>query len=145
MTLKNIKDNAEIVLISEKKSEHEEDRSEIVSAGGFYVRDGKFFITYQENADTGMGKTRIFLKIDDSGVVMRRTGDFQTIMEFFLGKTTEFLYRVPFGELTLKIKTYEIVNELTEKGGRLSFCYDIFAGGEATRNKITINVKKEGM
>lgn len=144
MTLKNTKENATITLISRQLMDDDGDKIEFTTGGGFYLRDGKFYITYQEHADMGMGDSRILLKVEPETITMRRTGDFQTCMVYKLGEITEFIYRVPFGQLNLKIKTLEITNSLTESGGSLYFCYELFATGEQTRNEITLTIKKEG-
>ena len=39
------------------------------------------------------------------------------------------------------VKTIDIENKLTKAGGTLRFCYDLFAGGDATNNDITITVE----
>ena len=145
MTLKNTKENATIELISKRISGGDEDKIEFKTGGGYYIRDNKFYITYEDHADMGMGNSRILLKVEEGVITMRRTGDFQTVMVYKLGEITEFIYRVPFGELNLKIKTLCIENTLSENGGKLSFCYELFAGGEQTSNEITISVKKEGI
>lgn len=145
MTLKNTKENATITLVSRQVTSDGGDKTEFTTDGGFYIRDGKFYITYKEHADMGMGNSRIMLKIEPKLITMRRMGDFQTCMVYKSGEVTEFIYRVPFGELNLKIKTLEITNSMTENGGTLYFCYDLFASGDSTRNEITIKVKKEGI
>ena len=145
MTLKNTKENATIELISRRVAGEDSDKIEFTTEGGFYMRDGKFYITYREHADMGMGDSGILLKVEPDMITMRRSGDFQTVMVYKLGEITEFIYRVPFGELNLKIKTLEITNSLTDDGGKLYFCYELFAAGEQTRNEITLTVKKEGI
>jgi len=120
---------------------NESDEINMDTMGGYYERDGKFYITYQEHKDMGMGDSRIVLKVEPDMITMRRMGDFATVMVYKKDEVTEFIYRVPFGELNLKIKTLKIENDLTETGGKLRFCYDLFAGGEATHNDITITVE----
>lgn len=141
--MKNTKENATITLVSRRIAGDDSDEIEFTTGGGFYFRDGKFYITYQERADMGMGNSGVLLKVEPKTITMRRSGDFQTVMVYKLGEITEFIYRVPFGELNLKIKTLEIVNSLTEFGGTLYFCYELFAAGEQTRNEITLTVRKE--
>lgn len=142
--MKDTKENARIILTSKRYQGDENDEIKLDTKGGFYIRDGKFYITYSEHKDMGMGDSRIILKVENDTITMRRTGDFQTVMVYKLGEITEFIYRVPFGELNLKIKTRTIKNQLTEAGGNLNFCYDLFAGGEATYNDIAITVEKDG-
>ena len=144
MTLKDTKENARITLLSKRCQGEEKDEINLDTVGGFYSRDGKFYITYSEHKDMGMGDSRIVLKIEPDMITMRRMGDFQTVMVYKKDEVTEFIYRVPFGELNLKINTISIKNELTEDGGRLNFCYELFAGGEATKNDITVTVLKKG-
>ena len=142
--MKDTKENARITLISKRYQGDEHDEINLDTVGGFYERSGKFYITYSEHKDMGMGDSRIVLKIEPDMITMRRMGDFQTVMVYKKDEVTEFIYRVPFGELNLKINTISIKNELTEDGGKLSFCYELFAGGEATKNDITITVLKKG-
>ena len=144
MTLKDTKENARITLVSKRYQGDENDEINLDTVGGYYERDGKFYITYSEHKDMGMGDSRIVLKIEPDMITMRRMGDFQTVMVYKKDEVTEFIYRVPFGELNLKINTISIKNELTEDGGKLNFCYELFAGGEATKNDITITVLKKG-
>lgn len=143
MTLKDTKENARITLVSKRCQGKENDEINLDTVGGYYMRDGKFYITYSEHKDMGMGDSRIVLKIEPDMVTMRRMGDFQTVMVYKKNEITEFIYRVPFGELNLKIKTRSIKNELNSSGGTLNFCYDLYAGGEETYNDITITVKTE--
>lgn len=145
MTLKDTKENAQITLLSVQSDGNEKEEMNFDTLGGFYQRDGKFYITYSEHRDMGMGNSRIVLKIEPDTITMRRMGDFQTVMVYKMGEVTEFIYRVPFGELNLKIKTTGIKNELTEKGGTLNFRYDLFAGGDVTHNDMTITVKTENI
>ncbi len=139
--MKDTKENARITLVSKRYQGDESDEINMDTLGGYYERDGKIYITYQEHKDMGMGDSRVVLKIEPDMITMRRMGDFATVMVYKKNEITEFLYRVPFGELNLKIKTTNITNELTQSGGKLRFCYDLFAGDEATKNDITITVE----
>ena len=141
MTLKDTKENARITLVSKMRQGKESDSINLDTVGGFYERDGKFYITYEEHKDMGMGDSRVVLKIEPDTITMRRMGEFATVMVYKINEITEFLYRVPYGELNLKIKTLKIENELTANGGKIRFCYDLFAGGDATNNDITITVE----
>lgn len=139
--MKDTKENARITLVSKMRQGTESDQINLDTVGGFYERDGKFYITYEEHKDMGMGDSRVVLKIEPDTVTMRRMGEFATIMVYKKNEVTEFLYRVPYGELNLKIKTIDIENKLTKSGGTLRFCYDLFAGGDATNNDITITIE----
>ena len=141
--MKNTEDSVNIHFVGVRTSNGEEDRSEFRTNGGFYKKDGSFYITYCESADNDMGKTRVLLKVSESGVTVRRMGDFKSVMNLAEGKTTDFCYRTPFGEMNMQIKTSQIVNRLSENGGVLKMLYNLFAGDESIENSIAIEVTKE--
>lgn len=143
MILKNSKENATITLISKQFADGDEDKLEFTTSGGFYEKDGKFFITYQEHSDMGMGDSRVLLKIEPDSITMRRMGDFATVMVYKKNEITEFIYKVPFGELDMKIKTQSIINTLKGDGGRLSFSYVLYSGEAMTQTDIEIYVNTE--
>ena len=88
--MKDTKENARIILISKRFQGEESDEIKLDTKGGFYIRDGKFYITYSEHKDMGMGDSRIILKIEPECITMRRTGDFQTVMVYKLGEITVY-------------------------------------------------------
>ncbi|MBO5060856.1 MAG: DUF1934 domain-containing protein [Clostridia bacterium] len=141
--MKNTKENATIAMVSTQRANGEENKIEFTTRGGFYFRDGNFYITYQEHSDIGMGDSRVILKIGQDCVTMRRMGDFQTVMVYKKGEVTDFIYRVPFGELSFKIDTKDIKSTLGEDGGRLTFSYLLIAAGDATQNEVSLTVRKE--
>lgn len=143
MTLKNSKENATITLVSRQAAGDEKEKMEFTTSGGFYERDGKFYITYEEHSDMGMGNSRVLLKAEPGMVTMRRMGDFGTVMVYKEGEATEFVYRVPYGEMSMKIKTLDIENLLNADGGRLKFSYLLFTGGETIQTQISISVRME--
>lgn len=143
MTLKNTNENASITLVSRQSAGNELDKTEFTVRGGFYEKDGKFYITYPEKSEAGMGNSRVLLKIEPNMVTMRRMGDFGTVIQYKNGEVTEFVYRVPYGEMTMKIKTQSIQSSLGADGGELEFSYLLFAGGEIVKTEINISVKKE--
>lgn len=143
MTLKNIKENATIELVSVQSSGDLNDKIEFVTDGNICVRSGKTYVTYKEHRDMGMGNSRVVLKIEEDMVTMRRMGDFQTVMIYKSGEITDFNYGTPFGELNIKIRTERIENTLTEDGGRLTMEYLLFTGGDVTKNELEIKVRRQ--
>lgn len=145
MTLKNTKDCATIVLVSSNTADGETNKTEYTMEGGFYERNGIYYITYKEYNEQGMGDSTVFLKIADKEVTMRRMGEFSTVMNYDLGKVTEFIYRTPFGTMDIKIKTKVIDKNLSASGGTLKLVYSLFIGGECSSCELDLKVeKKEG-
>jgi len=142
--LKDIKENATITLVNNQSGGGETDRIEFVSGGNFYRKDGAFFITYKEHSEMGMGNSRVLLKVEDRNITMRRMGEFQSVMKYELGKTTEFIYRMPYGEMNIKLKTEMIDNNLSQEGGRVDFSYILIMDSSEIHNDVRLDIRVEG-
>lgn len=141
--MKNIKENAEITLVNNQSSGSENEKIEFISTGNFYKKDGTFHITYKEHSEMGMGDSRVFLKVEDDKITMRRMGEFQTAMYYEVDRITEFIYRMPYGEMIIQIKTEKIENNLTEDGGSVRFSYILLMNDDEIYNDICLSVKTE--
>ncbi len=135
--MKDTKENAIIILESHNSGD---DDIKFTANAGFYEKDGTFYITYREHSSMGMGDSRVFLKVEQGAVTMRRMGEFKTVMLYKEGEATDFVYATPFGNIDIKIKTEKIISELSENGGMLEFSYRLFSAGEETKNNIRITV-----
>ena len=141
--MKDTKENAFITLVNKQKSGAESEKIEFSSKGSFYKKEDVFHITYKEHSEMGMGDSRVFLKIEKDKITMRRMGEVNTMMSYELDRITEFLYRMPFGEMNIKIKTEKITNNLTEAGGTLDFSYILLMNGGEIYNDMSLSVQCE--
>ena len=139
--MKNTKQCANISLVTVRDSDEAKGRSELCAEGDFYKKNGIYYVTYTENGGTALDKTRVFLKISENGVDMRRMGEFKTSIHYRQGEITDTVYETPFGKMDIKIETTKIVNKLSEKGGTLKIFYTLFTGGEDVKNEITLDIK----
>ena len=142
--MKDIKENATITLVNNQSGGGETDRIEFVSGGNFYRKDGAFFVTYKEHSEMGMGNSRVLLKVEDRNITMRRMGEFQSVMKYELGKTTEFIYRMPYGEMNIKLKTEMIDNNLSQEGGSVDFSYILIMDSSEIHNDVRLDIRVEG-
>lgn len=142
--MKDIKENATITLVNCQNGGGESDRIEFSSGGNFYQKDEAFYVTYKEHSEMGMGDSRVLLKVEDDKVTMRRMGEFQSVMNYELGKTTEFIYRVPFGEMNIKLKTERIESNLSDQGGWVEFAYILYVNGDEINNNVRLDIRVEG-
>lgn len=141
--MKDTKENAQIVLVNNQTAGGEIEKIEFMSNGNFYEKDGVFHITYKEHKEMGMGESRVFLKVEKNKITMRRMGEFQTAMYYELDRITEFIYRMPYGEMNIKIKTEKIENNLNESGGNVKFSYILLMNGEEVKNDVSLDVIPE--
>jgi len=143
LTLKTTEKNAKIILKSAQTSDGTTQRQELITEGEFYNTNGSYYITYLEQNE-GMGESRVFLKITENSAIMRRMGEFKTVISYEQGKITNFVYHVPFGDIDIKIKTKKIENKLSNNGGEIKICYSLFAGEECTQNEVVFIVELIG-
>ena len=134
--MKNTEDCANIYLVSRQDGAAS---TELSASGGFYVKDGAYYITYIEVE--GAESTRVLIKVTDSGVTVRRMGECQTVISYIEGKKTELSYRTPYGTMDMAVKTEGIENGLSEKGGTLKLIYTLFAGGEGSEHELLLKIK----
>ena len=139
--MKNTEQCANISLVTVRDLQGTRDRSEVCVRGGFYNKDGIYYLTYTEDAVTGPGDARIFLKISKDSVDMRRMGKFKTVIHYRQGEITDTIYETPFGKMDIKIRTSKIVNKLSENGGILKIFYTLITGGEDIENEITLDIE----
>lgn len=117
------------------------ERFEFCVKGGFYKKNGAYYLAYKEHKKTGLENTRTFLKISGGAVTMRKMGDFKALVTYFEDQTTDFSYETPFGKMDMKIKTTKIEDKLSENGGTIKIFYTLYANGGDIENEITIDVK----
>lgn len=139
--MKNTEQCANISLVTVRDLQGTQDRSELCVQGGFYDKDGIYYLTYTEDAVTGPGDARVFLKISKDSVEIRRMGEFKAVIRYRQGEITDTLYETPFGKMDIKIRTSKIVNKLSEKGGTLKIFYTLITGGEDVKNEITLDIE----
>ena len=139
--MKNTEECANIRIVSKRTQEGITDSFEFCVIGGFYEKNGAYYVEYKEQAETGLSDTHTFLKILQNCVTMRKMGDFKTAICYEEGKVTDFSYKTPFGNIDMKIKTTKIEDKLSQNGGTLRIFYTLFSDGRDIDNEIMLDVK----
>ncbi len=121
------------------------DSIEFTTDGKFGVRDGSYFISYDESQlleVDGQIKTTVFIKPDNS-VVMQRNGSYNSRMVIEKGVRNNCFYITPMGELLLGIFGEKVVADLTDNGGKISMNYTIDTNLQLlSRNHVNISIKE---
>lgn len=140
--MKNIEDTNAVINIknSQNFSDHDE-CIEITSAGKFYKKNGKFYILYKEYAD--IGEISVMIKAEGNKISVRRSGAGRAVMNYAENHAEEVLYRLPYGDIVLEMKTNSVYSMLNSDGGRIDIEYDIILNHEKYGNKMSIEIKKE--
>lgn len=122
----------------------ETDTIEFTTDGRFGVKDGEFFISYDEGQmfeEVLDVKTSIFIKPDS--VVLQRNGAIKSRMVIEKGTRNTCFYSTPHGNLVLGIYGEKLDCNLSENGGSLSMSYNIDSDLKlVSRNNVNISIRE---
>lgn len=113
------------------------------AAGNYTLKNGKAYIRYVTEDENGKTQTTVIAEKDM--ITIKRSGTVSSVMIFKNAVKTSFLYRMPYGNIPMKINTESIKNSLGEHGGKLMIRYRLIAQGEEYENNITIQVTEGDM
>ncbi len=108
-----------------------------------YSGDAHHLIYREVNEDDGAA-TDAELLIMDERVVVRRSGEVSSTMNFQAGKTTGCRYSTPFGVIPMKIHTRRIALQKTAKLVHVRIFYELEMEGVGLRKSALI-IKIEPM
>ena len=134
------------VYISIKGSQSYEDdqnKMEVTTAGKFYDKDGKYYVSYAEGELTGMEKCNTTIKVSPDGTVtMMRHGQTNTHMIFEKDKCHIGHYETPYGDFTISVTANKIDVSLDENGGNIDIDYIMDINNVArSRNGISLTIR----
>lgn len=121
----------------------DKDKMEMTTAGRFYDKDGKFYISYTENEMSGMDKCSTTLKISPDGTVsMMRHGSTNTHMIFEKDRCHIGHYETPYGDFTISVTANNVNVNIDENGGNIDIDYIMDINNVArSRNSLSLSVK----
>lgn len=120
------------------------DTIEFTTEGRFGIKDGKYFLSYDEGQmfENCRVKTKIFINSPES-VVLQRKGSIESRMEIEKGKRNSCFYVTSIGELCIGIYGEALDINLNESGGKLNMVYTIDSDlRPVSRNEVKITVKE---
>lgn len=122
----------------------ETDTIEFTTDGRFGVKDGEYFISYDDGQmleESLEVKTSIFIKPDS--VVLQRSGAIKSRMVIEKGVRNTCFYSTPHGNMVLGIYGDSVDYDLSEKGGSLKMSYNIDSNLTlVSRNEVSIKIRE---
>lgn len=120
------------------------DTVSLLTRGTFVRRNNSFFIRYAETEATGYKGSFTTVKVEDSGrVSMMRTGPARSTLIIEPGRRHVCHYDSGHGVINLGVAADTIHNQLTERGGDITFSYTLDSGFEQlSRNEVKITVQE---
>ena len=119
---------------------------ELLTAGRYYSRDGKYYIVYQESEATGFKGATTTLKVEgEDSVTMTRSGPSRTRLILERGRRHLCHYETEEGDILLGVSGCRIHSQLDDLGGELRFDYSLDVNSSlVSRNEVTISVREAG-
>lgn len=122
--------------------EGEENVIELITEGKFYIKNGSYYLVYDETEISGMEGSTTTLKIQDHKVLMKRFGTNSSSLIFEKGKKHKTEYITAYGDMFVEVTTNKLNVEIDDVGkGNIVLSYDINISDEMeTNNHLTINI-----
>ena len=139
-----MKENYLITIEGNITMDGDTDSVSLTTLGSYQMKNGKYYIVYKETEATGFAGCTTTLKAWDDGVSMTRFGD-EGSSNLLIEKGAINLcnYQTMAGPIMLDINGIDIINNLGEHGGQLTFEYSLNAGGMlVSDNKVNVIVKE---
>ena len=90
------------------------DSIETLVPAEFYVKEGVYYIFFEEIVDGNIGITKSRIKCHDKCCELTRKGEISTNMLFEEGKKTLNMYQLPYGTLAVGLDTKKIAKTETD-------------------------------
>ncbi|MFT8889738.1 MAG: DUF1934 domain-containing protein [Ethanoligenens sp.] len=117
---------------------------ELVTAGRYYKRDGKYYIRYLESEATGFAGVTTTVKVEgNQSVTLTRSGPSASHLILENGKRHLCQYDTGMGQMMVGISGCQIHSALDELGGELEFRYMLDVNSNLiSRNEVRISIKE---
>jgi len=134
------------VIISIKGTQRDRDGKpaviELETDGRYAYRDGRAELDYMESLATGMDGTHTAIAVTPEGVTITRDGAVNMKTMFIMGEKNLFMYRTPYGAVSMGVDTRLVRSTLGEHGGGLEIRYNVDSDNALiSRNALEINVR----
>ena len=98
---------------------------ELVTEGEMEFKNGGWEICYAESDLTGLSGVTTTFRVEPQKVILSRSGNLQSTMEFQVGPTHDSLYQMGFGALMISVTTRHLFFDIVPDGGCIDLVYDI--------------------
>lgn len=110
---------------SQAYRDQEPDVIELVTEGQMEFVDGGWNISYAESDLTGLAGVMTTFRVEPDKVILSRTGNLRSTMEFQVGTTHDSLYQMEFGALMISVTTRHLFFDILPEGGCIDLVYEI--------------------
>lgn len=124
----------------------ETDDISVITAGTYYLKNGKHYIVYEEHIDGCPEAIRSTIKVGPDSVEMLKGGEARTHMVFERMKTNVTCYATPYGQMMMGVTTDDLEILEEEDQLKVSIDYSLEVNYETTsRCHVEIEVSSKGV
>lgn len=102
------------------EQDQEHDQVEMITAGDYFLKNGKHYVIYEESMEGFDGNVRNTVKITENKMEIRKQGVAVAHMIFEKDKKNLTRYATPMGEMIVEVTTNEI--QMQEEEDHLNVC-----------------------
>jgi len=111
--------------------------------GKLFRKNGRYYITYQESALTGMEGITTTMKLEDRQVTLMRNGSLASHMVFQEGEKHWGTYQLEGRTMTVAVSTQRVSHHMGDQGGDVELAYSIEVDHVlATTNTLRMQVRE---
>lgn len=112
--------------------------------GRLAEKNGKYYVMYKEDEQSGLENTQTTLKWDAERVIIIRSGGVEHRQEFCRGLSSQSLYQTPYLKIPLRTDTKYLYTYFRQGVWRLEIEYTLYHGEEAYGEmKILIEIEED--
>ncbi|WP_302488667.1 DUF1934 domain-containing protein [uncultured Mitsuokella sp.] len=125
-------------------AEGQKDSIRTVAKGHHYFHRGKHYVIYEDESVEQGKKISTVLKIDDGHMTLLRRGVLEQEQRFETGREHTSIYRTPYGNIDLAVRTEELQVDYGEIAGRVDIRYGLLVNGAfQSQNQLHIEVEED--
>lgn len=131
-------------VVSVVKDESGVQTTEHKYSGSLAEKNGKNYVFYDENAESGLEGTKTTLKWDQERVIIIRSGTLDHRQEFFRGYIDKSIYKTPYLKIPLETSTTYLYNYFRDGVWHLEIEYTLAHDGQLYGDmKILIEIEED--
>lgn len=120
----------------------EKNEIELITEGKFYIKNGSYYLVYNETELSGMEGSTTTLKIENEKVSMKRFGSNSSALIFEEGIKHKSLYQTFYGDMSMEVVTKKIDVNISEMGkGKVDLFYRLnMSNMIESQNRLSIEI-----
>lgn len=133
-----------ILSISGVQFEVNDEPTEVITGAGYYFKNGRHFVTYEETVPETGETVKNLIKIDDTRVDVIKHGPQSVHMVFEKDKKNVTCYNTPFGSLFIGIHTLQMKHSEDDLNINTQIGYSLeINDAHVSDCRISLNIKSK--